>query len=333
MKLTNNDSVNIGAYISTFFSILSLLFIIIIGLRFFNQWITLAAFLFMSVSPMELAIARRTWQDAMFGCWGLTLIYFCCEITHNANKIIWYILFLLLGSYCILIKESGLIVYGLCMLWILWLCVVKQRYLLKGTFLILSGILGITISISALVISAGGLNPILTLYKHFIETMPANTYAVEYQSGPFYYLLESLWELSPLNLILCLVGILGTISPKPLTQKISPICNIRNSNAIFGIIFFMVVFIGITAIMPYCQNIRYISPVFAPFYLISCLGVWYIISFTRYRIKKLYSYIITISILAGVVGIALKDYQNFRKIFIEQSALDLSPKWIKLTSK
>jgi 4-amino-4-deoxy-L-arabinose transferase-like glycosyltransferase len=325
MKLTNNDSVNTGAYISTFFSVLSLLFITVIGLRFFNQWTALTALLFLSVSPMELAIARRAWQDAMFGCWGLMLIYFCCEIIHNANKIVWYILLLVLGSYCVLIKESALIVYGLCMLWILWMCIAKQKHFLKALLLSLSGIVGIIISVSALVISAGGLNPILTLYKHFIETMPANAYAVEYQSGPWYYLLGGLWLLSPVNLFLCIVGIFsGIFVPSSI--------NI-NKNAVRGIIFFMVSFIGITIVTPYCQNVRYISPVFAPFYLISCLGLWQVISFANHRVKKHHFYIITTFILMVVVSIATNEYQNFRKIFVKGAAMDLAPKWIQLTSK
>lgn len=332
MKITNDESVNTGAYISTVFSILSLLFLIVIGLRFFNQWIALTALLFMSVSPMELAIARRTWQDAILGCLGLTLIYFCCEITRNINKIIWYILFFALGSYCILIKESGIIIYGLCIFWILWIYV-EQKHFLRGAFLVLIGVIGASISILILINNARDLTSVLTVFKHVKEGMPTNTYVVEYQSGPWYYLLEGFWILSPANVILCAVGILGTVLPSSTLQKITSAPNSKNKSTILGIIFFITTFMFIIIITPYCQNLRFVSPLFAPFYLLSSLGLWYIVSFAKFILKKRYFYIIIASTLMVTTFIAVSEYQNFRKIFIEGATLDLSPKLMKLAPK
>jgi hypothetical protein len=75
MKLARSADVKIGSYISFFSSCLSLLLLVLIGLKFFNRWAVLYAVLFMSVSPVDLAIARKSWQDAAVGCAGLVLIY------------------------------------------------------------------------------------------------------------------------------------------------------------------------------------------------------------------------------------------------------------------
>lgn len=86
MKVSKSDDVMLGSYVSFTASVLSLILAAIIGLRFFNPTVTLFAILFMSVSTPELAIARRTWQDAFFGFLGLLTIYYSLEIARNPKR-------------------------------------------------------------------------------------------------------------------------------------------------------------------------------------------------------------------------------------------------------
>jgi len=330
MKITKNTSEKIGAYISCVFSIISLLLLILIGLRFFNPWIALYALLFTSVSPMDLAIARRTWQDAMLGCFGLGLVYLCCEITHNAHKLIWYILFIVLGSYCILIKESGILIYGLCLFWILYVLLLKEKSYLKGFFLILSSAMGISISIIALAYNAGGITPILDVLRHAKETMPLNQYAIEYQSGPWYHFLQAFWFMSPFSAFFYIISIVGIILPKEISQKFNFLPNYKNRNIIFiAILFFMAAFMATAIAMPYCINLRYVSVLFVPFYLISGLGFWHVVSFAKPILNKFSFYVVAIFIIIGVSFAAINDYRNFKKMFVTTDSLDVSIKMIK----
>jgi len=324
MKMTNSMEEKVGAYISCAFSIISLLLLIVLGLRFFNPWITLSALLFMSVSPMDLAISRRTWQDAMLGCIGLSLIYFCCELTRNTHKLIWYIPFIIVGSYCILIKESGMLIYGLCTFWILWIIFVKERSFLKGfIFMIVSGV-AISASLLTLVYAAGGIKPIIEVLTHIKEAMPTNIYAVEYQSGPWYYFLQGFWIISPVNAFLCVFGIAGAF--------LSSLPNDKNRSAIFSIIFFMVVFMTITILTPYCQNLRYVSVLYGPFYLMAGLGLWYIVSFIKLKTKDSFVYI-AIAFIIAIILVAAGDYRNFKKIFVRTGILDVSIRMVKEYSR
>jgi hypothetical protein len=332
MKMTNSMDEKVGTYISCTFSIISLLLLIILGLRFFNPWITLYALLFMGVSPMDLAIARRAWQDAMLGCIGLSLIYFCCEITRNTRKIIWYILFIVVGSYCLLIKESGMIIYGLCLLWLLWILFVKERSFLKGfIFMIVSG-LGAGISLLALAYAAGGIKPIIAVLTHVKEAMPTNAYAIQYQSGPWYYFLQGFWIISPLNASLCVFAIVEAFLGSETLQKGTFLANGKNPSAIFGIILFMITFMTITILAPYCQNLRYVSVLFVPFYLMAGLGLFYIASFIKLKMKNSFFYI-AITFTIAIILMAARDYQNFQKIFVRTGIVDVSIRMVKQYSR
>lgn len=333
MKMTNSMDEKVGVYISCAFSIISLLLLIVVGWRFFNSWIALSALLFMSVSPMDLAIARRIWQDAMLGCIGLSLIYFCCESTRNTHKIIWYILFIIVGSYCILIKESGIFIYGLCTLWLLWTLFIKEKSYSKAFLLMIVSGLGASISVLMLAHTAGGITPILEVLRHIKEAMPTNTYALKYQSGPWYYLLQGFWIISPVNALLCVFGITGMFLQNQTLQKITTLANDKNRSAIFGIIFFMIAFMAITIITPYCQNLRYVSVLFVPFYLMAGLGLWYAISFTKVILNKVSFYIVIAFVIGGIALAAVSDYRNFQKIFARTGIMDVSIRMLKEYSR
>lgn len=324
MKMTKRTDEKVGAYVSCAFSIISLLLLIIMGLRFFNPWIALSALLFTTVSPMDLAIARRTWQDAMLGCVGLSLIYFCCELTRNAHRIIWYILFVIVGSYSILIKESGIFLYGLCMLWLLWTLFIKEKSYLKGFLLMIVSAVGISISVLTLTHAAGGIRPVIEVLTHVKEAMPTNIYAVEYQSGPWYRLLQGFWIISPVNAFLCVLGITGAF--------FTSLPDNKNRNAIFGIIFFMLAFMTITIITPYCQNLRYVSVLFVPFYLMAGLGLWHIVSFAKVKTGNYFFYI-AIAFIIAIILVAARDYRNFKKIFLRTGIPDLSMRMVREYSR
>lgn len=329
MKMLNSVDIKIGSYISFVFSCISLLLVIALGLRFFNPWITLYALLFMGVSPMELAIARRTWQDAMVGCIGLSLIYFSCEISRNIKRPIWYFLLIVIGTYYVSVKESGIFIYGLCVMWLLWVLLIKERSTLKGLFLIIFSALGVGITIAILTQISGGIATIIDSVRCWIKAMPTNQYAIEYQSGPWYYFLEGFWIVSPLSATLCLVGITGALLPQEILQKAGIFFNAANHRAIRGIVLFIITFMTAAILTPFFQNMRYVSILYAPFYLISGLGFWYVISVVKSILKVFYFRIAITSIILVIIFIAVRDYKAFEKIFIRTGIKDVSIKMLR----
>jgi len=320
MKIEGYTGAETGAHLSCFFNILSLLIIIVMGLRFFNKWIALYALTFISVSPLALALGRRAWQDAVIGGLGFLMVYFCCEITRSPRKLIWDILLVLTGSCIILIKESGAVIYAMCIAWILWVLLFRERLFLRTMAFAGLNFIGIGLSLFYLSWTAGGVSALVEVLKHVKEAMPTNTYAVIYQTCPWYKFPEAFWITSPANVLLWLVGT-GSAFFMPTQQE--------NKTVILKIIIFSIVFFTITAITPYCQNPRYASVIYGPFYLISGFGIWQIFSYLRKRFGKIPFYIVTSLLVISVVIGAVNDYLRFQKLFIRTGVRDTSVKLLK----
>lgn len=330
MNTAKRTDPGLGAYISFVFSIISLLLLILLGLRFFNPWASLYALTFMAVSGMDLAIARRTWLDAMLGCMGLALIYFCCEITRDSKRIFWYILFILIGSYSLLVKETAPAIYGLCIIWVLWVLFIKEKAHLKGALFIIASGAGAGISALILIQAAGGIKPIYEVMQHVKLGLPTNTYAIEYQSGPWYNFLRGFWIISPLSAFLFILGAAGVVLHKGKLQKYVTLANIQ---AMYGIIFFIIAFMVFSIALPYCQNLRYVSVLFAPFYLTAGLGLWYLISLIRAKLSNFSLVLVSALCLSVIILAAINDYQSFQKIFVKTGIMDVSIRMVREFSR
>ncbi len=313
MNMLNNEDVIVGSYVSCLFSIITMLILVILGWRFFNQWIMLFALLFLSVSPMDLMIARRTWQDAILGCLGLFLIYITCEIRRNANKFFWYALFILTGSLIMLIKESGAVIYGLCTFWIFCILLYKEKAILKAFLLGAFSVLSIVASITVLSHFTGGFSNVLEVLRHLKEGLPTNAYAIESQTGPWYYLPGSFWIISPLNAILCVTGVVAAL-----------IFNKQNRDTVLAIIIFSAILIFITVAIPHLQNLRYVSVLFAPFYLIAGLGLWHILMLLKGRLSNSAFLLLSFGIVILLSVTAMQDYERFQKKFVSTQLRDMS---------
>ena len=320
MKATNIFDERAGTYLSTLCSIGTLFMLVLLGLRFFNRWVAVVALLLMSVSPMDLAIARRSWQDGVLAFAGLLLIYCCCELTADPRRKIWYIPFWLIGSWCIIIKESGIIVYGLCVIWLFAVMAFKERSFIKSALLVVFTLLGISISILILGHVVGGIPRVLDVLKHVKDAMPTNTYAVDYQTGPWYRILEGLWILTPISFIICIIGIVEIFLGYD---------HGRQGIIAKWLIFIILSFLFITIITPYMQNIRYLSVTFVPFYLICGVGLWHLISLAKDFFKGGLFYTTIVIIVLALALVSISDYQKFQRIFIRRGIKDISIRMLR----
>ncbi len=328
MKLSGTNTEKTGAYLSFAASILSLVLTALIGLRFFNPLTTFFALLFMAVSPMDLAVSRRSWQDALFGFLGISMVYYVLKITKDAKGLLWYALLIATGMYIVLVKEPGIAVYGLCSLWVIWVLAVKERSLAKTLIFIAASAASLVASYGLISYSVGGVDTLLTIFRHVKEAMPTNDYAIEYQSGPWANFISGLWILSPLSSLLFIFGIIGSLLPiAPTPDNNSDMKPYAAWLIIFGVAFF-----SIALVTPYCQNYRYVSVTYVPFYLVAGLGLRQIVSRVKPLVKGIL--IVAIPILAAVlIFAALRDYRMYEKIFLRTGIVDISVKMVRDLSK
>lgn len=319
MKITGQKDVTVGSYLSCFFSILSLVILVILALRFFNRYVALYALLFMSVSSIPLAISRRTWSDAMLEFLGILLIYFSCEIIRSSKwRWLWYLPFVAIGSYAALVKESGAVFYGLCVIWIIWALFIKDKSVVQGLILAGTSMVGAALSVAVTLYVSGGLTSALDVMKHFSEALPGNTYAALYQTGPWHQFVGGFLIVSPLTSCLCLIALV----------RIK-----ENRDILFGIVFFMTALIILTLAAPLSQNMRYVSPAFGIFYLLGGVGLWRILAYTKER-ADMFTFSFIAVVLAGVLSLgAIRDYQGFRRIFIRTGIVDTSIKLLRDNSR
>lgn len=328
MKISGLNTEKTGAYLSFTASILSLILAAVIGLRFFNPLTTLFALLFMAVSPMDLAVSRRSWQDALFGFLGLAMVYYVLEITKDAKRLLWYILLLATGMYIVLVKEPGIAVYGLSSLWVVFVLAVKERSLFKTLLFIAASFAGLVASYGLMSYAVGGAGALLEIFRHVKDAMPTNDYAIAYQSGPWINFISGLWILSPASSLLFVFGVLGSL----LRQGNDPSDKNTMRPYIAWLTLFGIAFFSIALLTPYCQNYRYVSVTYVPFYVIAGLGLWHITSFFKPLVRDIL--IVAIPILAAVLVFgAIRDYRMYEKIFLRTGIVDISVKMVKDYSK
>lgn len=311
-KLTNKKDFSGGTLVSFIFSVLSLLVLMRIGFRFFNPWVALFSLLFLCVSPIELSLSKRVWQDGLLTFFGGMLLYLSCEIHRNPRQWALYFLFSLLGSYVFLIKEFGLIVYALCLSWLIWK-LYRGGFKAQVIVLISVGIVLTCGSFIILVDSVGGLSAFIAVIKNKLLSEVNNAYSLQYQSGPWYSLIESFWLLSPYSLILALIGcaLAMIMHFKP---KFGAFLQCQATDSVFFLTIYVIAFIALFTVLLNLKNLRLLSPVFIPFYLMSGLGLWGLVAICSLCRRKVFFSFLLIIFLSSVLFVVL-DYRNFVYVF------------------
>ncbi|MCX6357511.1 MAG: hypothetical protein NT045_06530 [Candidatus Aureabacteria bacterium] len=329
MRLTGRTGPELGASLSCACSILSLLLLILMGLRFFNPPITLIALLFMCASPLDLAIARRAWADSMLGLVNLACLYLSCEITRAPRRTAPYILLVLSGSIAVFIKETGPLAFGLCAAWIAVILIVREHAGRRAALLILVSILGLAIAAGILTAVCGGISQVAAVLRNFKAARNFGNYGIEYQNGPYAQFLQLFWLTSPAAVVMGFVGIVAlllggdrTISPAAAGESNFHLARIWT-------VLFSVIFTAIWMLTPQGQNFRYLYVVMAALYFMAGFGVWLLLSWARARLAREPARACLVLAVILLIGAAVRDYRCFTRVFRGDLILDLSVKVLR----
>lgn len=321
MKLFKSTDIALGSYISIVASVFTLILVCVISIRFFDPVVALFSTLFMSASAAQITIARRTWQDALFTLIGLFTLYCSMEIVRAPKRIIWYILYLMAAGYLLLVKESALIVFGLSALWIAYNLVIKERSVIGAIAFIASCAIVSAAAYALLFYSCGGHNRYFEIYRHIREVVGASTYGRENQSGPWIDFITGLYIISPLSFILFLAEVIRTVSFPGNGDPGDP--EIRRSS--ICLILFSIIFFSLFLAVPDSQNYRFVSIVFAPFYIIAGLGFSDLLKLLHPFARNVMILVMPI-LIAVIILAAMWDYQTFVNINSSCGAVDLPVK-------
>ncbi len=313
--LTGDRGENAGAWLSCFCSILALAVAIGIGYRLFGPWVGLLTGVFLAVFPPELVVARRAWQDAVVGCFTLLLIYCASTIAEEPRRSWASGAIVIFGSAFLLVKETALIVWGLCLLWAAGNLVWRRDWRRTG-ILVLAAAAGAAAAIGLLSRAAGGLRPVWQIVSGWNAVNAANPYAIEYLTGPGYLLLPGFWKLSPVVTMLALAGLALVIASRGQGT--------RNGRVALALAGFVLSFAAIPVILPHWLNLRYLSPIYGSACILAAIAVVEAARVLRPRLEAA-DVLPSLTLAALLLGIAaVTDYQRFDAAFVERGTPDLS---------
>jgi 4-amino-4-deoxy-L-arabinose transferase-like glycosyltransferase len=330
MKIGGGRDASAGVAVSCLFSCLSLVLLAWMGVRFFNRWIALAAVTFQAFSMCELAMAQRAWQDATFGFFGLLLLCATFEVTRQPRRISLYAAFFGLGALSMLTKQTGVITYALCALWIIWRLLAKERSWKRTALVVLGGLASIALCIGAWSILAGSTGVALSALNHSLHPGEAGRAYVEaVSSGPWHQFPYLLWIVSPLTALLTVVGLAVAIVSNRLLEKVGCAPVIPDACAAGCAALTTLGFVAFASFVPGMQNLRYICPASGAYCLLAGLGLWYLVSLARQSLPATAARtVFLLAVVAVVIG-AVRDYRAFSSVVVASGMQDLPVAWIR----
>jgi 4-amino-4-deoxy-L-arabinose transferase-like glycosyltransferase len=316
-----------GVFVSWLFSCLSLILLAWVGVRLFNPWIALTAVLFMAVSMTELGIARRAWQDTTFGFFSLLLFYVACEISANPRRPLWRLSFFCLGSFLLLTKQTGLIVYGLLGPWLCWEIVSKDRSWTLAAAIIAGGVVSIAVTIGIWIVAAGDTSLALAALDHSVRPGEgAMAYATSVMTAPWHQFFGLLWTINPLTFAMAITGSLVAI----VSNWMKTDCILlRNANAAKVAVLITLSFLAFVGFFPGMQELRILSPATGAYCLLAATGVYYLISIARRKLSELA--FIALVLVAAVLGVTslVGEYRIFTSAVVATGMQDLPVLWLR----
>ena len=163
---------------------------------------------------------------------------------------------------------------------------------------------------------AGDISAVAKLLVGVGDSVTLNTYAAQNQNGNWMNFLSGFWYLSPLTLVLVLLGIAGAF--------------VKKDKVMIGIFSWIVCWVLVLVVPPYMKNIRYFSPCYAAYCLMAGWGFWLMVSFIQSKLKTdLLKKCVAFFLVLIVIISSLADFYNFQQLFIKTKIQDLTDQNIR----
>lgn len=298
-----------NTYVSlAFFSLLCFVSLLAVFLyfstKFFGRQIGWLSTLVLSCSPLLMSSGRRVLQDSNLNLfWGLTVWLFLDFLIDKRR--LKFILFILVYSAAITIKESSLI---LLVFFICAFLLFKYKYKQSISTSYLWGIIILPFIFSGAlyVFLLGGCSNVVSLVQFMLRThfpgVITNSYSL-YAMGPWYKYIIDYLILTPITTLLCIGYFLYVLFSRKFEWKI------------MYFMLYIVIVLTILGSMKYSKIVRFIAPLDMAVSLFSVLALYELF---RHKRKDYQVYFV----LGAVLGIFFINYQNFIELFCVKNIYD-----------
>jgi hypothetical protein len=311
------------AYFYSIAGIMKLAVVALFALRFFNRPTALIAVVLLSVCPQDLAMARRVWGDGASGCAAMIFLWICAEISMRPKAKPWFAALWICGFYFLLLKETGAFFYGFCILGLALQTWRRDRSWKPVAWLLAGAAITALSSFALMATLCGGVAAALDTVRHSAQAAPANPYGVSYQSGPWYSFLFALWVLSPLSAIGAVVGLAALILPRDSLRNVLSL-NETQRDITFGVGAMILLVIAAATLPPALKNLRYISLIAGPWYVMAALGLTYIAAQLRELLGPRSAGPVIALMVISVLFSCRSDYFRYRELYLRRNIPDLN---------
>jgi 4-amino-4-deoxy-L-arabinose transferase-like glycosyltransferase len=324
MAVTGDTSVNAGAAVSTLASLLVLVLTGWLAIRFLDPWSATMALLFLATSPLDLVIAGRTWQDEVVALLALLMTHAYLRWVTRWECAGWAIAFFALGAYALTVKESAVLVLGAGTFGMLWAAWRSQRGA-RATALVAAGGLVAALVAGAIILwSSGGLEPVRKTYDMWKLVNVPNEYMRKYQMGsPAYYAVG----LGILNAVPFALGLVSAILIALRAPFMRSPWRDRDAAALLGALGWFVLAYGFIACVYSQKNLRFLSPIYVPVFILAAALVRAAVAVLRRRLSANAFRVVLATVAVALAVSAAADLARFQHWFIDQEVPDLATPW------
>ena len=326
MKIMGTTKVEAGMDLSFVSSVLTLLLVAWLGVRFFNPWVSVIASALCATAFTEIWLVRGAPEDGVFGLFGLLEIWIACEIMRSPRRMWLHVPFHLVGMWAILVKQSGVFIYGFSLLWLLGFLLIRQRER-KLAMLLGAGAAAATVIVCGVLLRlAGDTHTAWRVYQlGFIANDEGWAYQDECCFGPWAQVPFALFLLSPLTFLLSLAGFATLLVPRNWGSILTPLA--RSCGAICAIM--AVGFVCLFSFSPRLQSLRYVTPGDGAICLVAALGLWMLLSQARKYLPTVDYGVLLALVVVGFVSSMVRDYQVFDKVAMRAGIPELGAALIR----
>jgi 4-amino-4-deoxy-L-arabinose transferase-like glycosyltransferase len=329
MRLFGLHDFSAGTEVSLFCSCLTLFLLAWMGVRFFNVWIAAAAVAFLAFSVGELGISRRAWVDSYFALISLLLLYLACEIVRNPRRKFLYPIFLVLGAGAILSKETSILSYGLCGLWVFGWLLWKERSVKMAILLALGGLASAAAALAVWTKLAGSLAiPLQALFHTKVDSQ----WGRQNTGGPWHIMAYLLWLVGPLTVLLAVIGILFTSIPAGWQAKLRVARLGLGESSLPAARVAALTVVALFCFSSFVGNLKYLrtfSPCDGAYSLMAAVGLWCLLCLARSFFNDVDFRAVVLLALLAIVAEGVRDYRTYTQIVVRTGMEDMTGLWIR----
>ena len=267
-------------------------------------------------------MARRVWGDGVSGCAAMVFLWLCAEASLQPRARPWFTALWIWGAYFLLLKESAGFFFGLCVLGLAILSWLQYRSRNRVAWILAGGAGTALCGFALMAIMCGGIQPALETLRHSAQAAPGNIYGAAYQTGPWYSLPLALWVLGPLAAFGCAAALLAQLLPGHSLKCVLSL-NQRQQAVAIGMSALIILMIAAISWAPALKNLRYISFIQGPWYLMAALGLSYIVARFRSILGPRAAMPITVAAVLVVLFSCWSDYARYRELAVRRGMRDL----------